>query len=128
MQNETLHNQVQQTWGALGMPHNVDPNGGNVRGFNVWQSTLDRAANVREDASRAYYHPVQDRSNLHVFINTTVNQITWKDSGEVTASGIEITSSNGSTGFIGARKEVILSAGSLRSPAILELSGIGNPT
>lgn len=127
MQNGSLHSQVQQSWAALGMPRNIDPNGGAVRGFSIWPSTVDRAANVREDASRAYYHPVQDRPNLHVLLNTTVNRITWTDTTQAVANGVEITYSNGSTGYLEARNEVIVSAGSLRTPAILELSGIGNP-
>jgi choline dehydrogenase-like flavoprotein len=125
--NGTLHEQVGQAWGALGIPHNSDVNGGSVRGFTVWQSTVDREANVREDAGRAYYYPVQSRPNLSVFLNTTVNRIVWKDGDEVIAKGVEVTSKNCSVSSLNARKEVILSAGSLRSPALLELSGIGNP-
>jgi choline dehydrogenase-like flavoprotein len=123
--NGTLHEQVGQAWGALGIPHNSDVNGGSVRGFTVWQSTVDREANVREDAGRAYYYPVQGRPNLSVFLNTTVNRIVWMDCDEVIAKGVEVTK-NCSVSSLNARKEVILSAGSLRSPALLELSGIGN--
>jgi len=118
---------VEAAWGELGMPHNPDVNGGQVRGFTVWQSTLDRDANVREDAARAYYYPIQSRPNLSIFLSTTANRVIWKDSTEVTAAGVEVTSANGTVSVIQARKEVILSAGSLRSPALLELSGIGNP-
>jgi choline dehydrogenase-like flavoprotein len=127
LQNGSLHDQVEQAWSVLGMPHNVDVNGGNVRGFTVWQSTVDREANVREDASRAYYYPIKNRSNLYLYLNTTVNRITWADDTAPVARGVEITSSNGSIGYLDARREVIVSAGALRSPAILELSGIGNP-
>lgn len=127
LQNGSLYDQVMQTWGTLGLQPNKDLNGGMVRGVSLWPSTLDRDANVREDSARAYYYPIQDRPNLHIFLQTTVNRITWANSNEAVASGVEITSTNGSTRYIGARKEVILSAGSFRSPAILELSGIGNP-
>lgn len=127
MQNGSLHEQVQKSWAALGLPHNIDANGGDVRGYTIWPSTVDRAANIREDATRAYYYPVQDRPNLHVLLNTTVNRITWADTSEAVANGVEITRSNGSTGYLKANKEVIVSAGSLRTPAVLELSGIGNP-
>lgn len=101
-----------------------------MRGFFVWPSTIDRDANVREDAARAFYYPVQGRQNLKVFLNTTVNRILWEDrngtDGVVRARGVEVTAQDGSVFEIGAEREVVLSAGSLRSPAILELSGVGN--
>ena len=115
------------TWANLGIPHNFGVNGGSVRGFTVWQSTMDREKNVREVAARAYYYPIENRPNLHVFLNTTANRITWKDCEGAVANGVEVSHQNGTVGTLAARKEVILSAGSLRSPAILELSGIGNP-
>ncbi|KAF4631123.1 hypothetical protein G7Y89_g7009 [Cudoniella acicularis] len=127
--NGSFHTVVESTWQALDLPHNVDVNGGSVRGFTIWQSTLDMAANVREDAARAYYYPVEARPNLHIFLNTTANRIVLKDnSGAAAAAGVEITSSDGTVSSLNCSREVILSAGSLRSPAILELSGIGNPS
>ena len=74
--NGSLHETMIDTWVNLGIPHNLDVNGGNVRGFTVWQSTLDRGGNVREDAARAYYYPIEQRPNLHVLMNTTANRIT----------------------------------------------------
>lgn len=126
--NGSFHTIFENTWQALDLPHNADVNGGSVRGFTIWQSTLDMAANVREDAARAYYYPVQGRPNLHVFLNMTVNRIIWKDTdGAAIARGVEVTDLSGSVNVLNCSGEVILSAGSLRSPAILELSGIGNP-
>lgn len=85
---------------------------------------------MREDAARAYYYPFQSRPNLRVFLNTTVNKIVRRDCAvgmNVTADGVEVTSATGTTSILTAAKEIIVSAGSLRSPAILELSGVGNP-
>ena len=65
--NGSLHQTVIDNWANLGIPHNLDVNGGSVRGFTAWQSTLDREKSVRKDAARAYYYPFQDRPNLHVF-------------------------------------------------------------
>lgn len=126
--NGSLVDGVEAAWHTLGISHISDANGGHVRGFTVWQSTLDRDANIREDAARAYYYPVQRRPNLHVFLNTTANKIIWESSISVVANGVEIASQNGTVSILRAKKEVIISAGSLRSPAILELSGIGNPS
>jgi choline dehydrogenase-like flavoprotein len=119
---------VETTWQNIGIPHNQDVNGGHVRGFTVWPSTLDRHANVRENATRAYYYPIQSRPNLYIFLNTTASKILWKDStGQVEQDGVEMIST-GEVISLKANREVILSGGSLRSPAILELSGIGNPS
>ncbi|CZR66327.1 related to alcohol oxidase [Phialocephala subalpina] len=127
--NGSFHTIVEDTWEALDLPHNEDVNGGSVRGFTIWQSTLDMVANIREDAARAYYHPIQGRPNLHIFLNTSANRIVWKKMGGLaTAAGVEITSSNGTVSVLNCSREVILSAGSLRSPAILELSGVENPS
>ncbi|KAG8405571.1 hypothetical protein J3458_022217 [Metarhizium acridum] len=120
------------TINGLGIPWVEDVNGGKMRGFNIFPSTINVAANVREDAARAYYWPVASRDNLHLLVDTFVNRIVWQDkadnSGHVTASGVEVTLANGTTSVMSANREVIVSAGALKSPGILELSGIGGAT
>ena len=128
LSNSSFHRTANATVQALGIPFNPDVNGGHVRGFTLWQSTFDRIANVRADSAREYYLPVRDRPNLHIFPSTTAARVTWNSTQiPVVANGVEIISANNKSTVIGARKEVIVSAGSLRSPAFLELSGIGNP-
>ena len=100
-----------------------------MRGFSVFPQTIDRDANVREDAARAYWHPVEDRPNLSI-IRGSVHKVTWANSlkdEKVVAEGLEYVNQDNETVIIKASKEVILSAGSLRTPLILELSGVGNP-
>ncbi|KJK77220.1 hypothetical protein H634G_07527 [Metarhizium anisopliae BRIP 53293] len=120
------------TMNGLGIPWVEDVNGGKMRGFNIFPSTINVAANVREDAARAYYWPVASRQNLHLLVDTFVNRIIWQDkannSDHVTASGVEVTLANGTTSVVSANREVIVSAGALKSPGILELSGIGDAT
>lgn len=126
--NGSLHGSVETAWKSLGIPSTIDANGGDVRGFTVEQQTLDPDANVREDAARAFYYPFQERTNLHIYLKTTVAKVIWtSNDGDAIADGVKVISSNGTVSTINAKREVILSAGSLRSPAILELSGIGNP-
>ncbi|KAK2811191.1 hypothetical protein FQN50_002288 [Emmonsiellopsis sp. PD_5] len=119
-----------ETWQHLGIPFNQDLNGGSLRGFAVWPMTLDRDANLRFDSARAYYQPVETKSNLKVF-KGTASRIIWSDQtdrdGEAIAQGVEFVANDGTTQVVNAKREVIISAGSLRSPAILELSGVGNP-
>ncbi|PBP21837.1 glucose oxidase [Diplocarpon rosae] len=121
---------LNQTYANLGQPWNHDVNTGKMRGLTRQPRTLNQAENVREDAARAYYWPFANRTNLVVHSNTVANRIVWKGAGDLNravASGVEITSADGTITTISARKEVILSAGALRSSGILELSGVGNP-
>ncbi|KAF4167606.1 hypothetical protein CNMCM6936_004663 [Aspergillus lentulus] len=131
IQSNTLTTYLNRTFQGMGLPWTEDVNGGKMRGFNMFPSTVNLDEYVREDAARAYYWPYQSRPNLHVLLNTFANRIMWESEahdGHVTASGVEITSRNGTVSVINVQKEVIVSAGALKTPAILELSGIGNPS
>ena len=121
---------INSTYGSLGIPWNADPNTGSMRGFSVYSKTVDRDLNVRADAARAYYYPYANRTNLHLYKNAFAERMIWDDGANCSkpfASGIVYTTSSGTQKMLKARREVILSAGSLRSPLILEHSGIGHP-
>lgn len=122
-----IHDIFNTTFKKLGVSPRCDFNGGDLRGFGVQMVTQDGIADVREDAARAYYYPVMDRKNLIIMVNTTATRITWaEDRSSVLADGVEILSQTGEVSTVHADHEVILSAGAIRSPAILEHSGIGN--
>ncbi|KAI2468587.1 putative GMC oxidoreductase [Annulohypoxylon bovei var. microspora] len=127
--NGTFYNLAQEAWQTLGYPLNLDFNSGVTRGFGVWPQTLDRDANIREDAARAYYYPIEQRPNLKI-IKGTATKLIWANSSTTSsmllAHGIEYRDSSNQTVTITAKKEVLLSAGSLRTPLILERSGVGN--
>ena len=129
LHNGSLADMANVTWQNLGLPFNQDANSGDVRGFFVWPQTLDRAANARDDSARAYYYPVETRQNL-VALRGVASRLIWADnegSDQAIANGVEYISPDGTVQQITARKEVILSAGAIRSPSLLELSGVGNP-
>ncbi|KAJ5662148.1 uncharacterized protein N7477_009764 [Penicillium maclennaniae] len=128
MTNSSMLSILDETFQTLGLPYNRDVNGGNMVGLTAHPDTIDREANVRHDAARAYYWPIEGRSNLKIISNTYANKIIWANlsSSEAVAVGVEVTGPDGGE-IIYASKEVILSAGSLKSSVILELSGIGNP-
>lgn len=125
---------VREASEKLGIAWNRDVNGGRMRGFGAWPLTLNVTGPVRWDAARAYYYPVSEsRPNLHVFVNTTATKVIWDEaslgySQSPLAKGVEVIQNNG-TKIIRVKVdgEVILSAGSIRSPALLEHSGVGNP-
>lgn len=128
LENDSFHSIAQQAFAKLGLPLNLDPNDGNTHGFGAYPQTLDRDANIRESSARAYYQPVEYRPNLQI-IKGTVKRVTWSDSdrSELIATGVEYFDVGRNLVNITAEKEVILSAGTYRSPLILELSGVGSP-
>ncbi|KAK0192264.1 GMC oxidoreductase-domain-containing protein, partial [Armillaria mellea] len=69
---------------------------------------------------------VQDRTNLVMYMDSLVSKIIWGDDqdGLAVASGVEYISSNGST--LQVVYNVIVSAGALNTPKVLELSGVGD--
>ncbi|XP_031369718.1 glucose dehydrogenase [FAD, quinone]-like, partial [Apis dorsata] len=99
----------------------LDPvNGDRYLGFGRTMGNLDQGK--RESCSKAYLTPVKDRKNLYVMTWSRVDKILFE--GE-RAVGVRVTLSNNETVEVRATKEVILSAGSIVSPQILMLSGIG---
>jgi len=100
-----------------GYPSNSDYNGPQQEGVSLFQLTL---ANGRRCSSAvAYLNPAKHRSNLTIMTKTQVQRIIFAGKRAV---GL-ITDK----GEIKAKREVILSAGSLASPQLLMVSGIGNP-
>ncbi|TLS30500.1 hypothetical protein PpBr36_02484 [Pyricularia pennisetigena] len=126
--NSTYGVQIRQTWANVGLPDNQDSSGGDVHGVSSNPLTIDRDAHMRWDAARAYWIPAEGRANLKM-ITGTARKIVWRTgtTGNVQASGVEYLTAAGQAVVVDARREVVLSAGSLRSPAILEASGVGNP-
>ncbi|KAJ5232801.1 hypothetical protein N7468_005757 [Penicillium chermesinum] len=127
--NDGLAQTLNKTYKSFtpSIAYNQDLNGGQMLGYSLYPSTVDSDLNIREDAARAYYYPYQARPNLDVWLHTTANKITWRNGTEATADGVEVTLSNGTVTVVKASREVILAAGALKSPLLLELSGVGNP-
>ena len=129
MTSGDIHQIFNTTFQSIGIPPRCEFNGGELRGFGVQMVTQDGIADIREDSARAYYYPVADRPNLVVLANTTGTRILWADdaaNGDAVAAGVEIQVTTGRVSVIHADREVVLSAGAIRSPAILEHSGVGN--
>lgn len=126
-----IHNVFNTSLQQVGISPRCEFNGGELIGFGVQMATQDNVADVREDAARAYYYPVMDRQNLVVMVNTTGTRILWSQdssNGNAVAAAVEVSSQNGDILTVYADHEVILSSGAIRSPVLLENSGVGNPT
>ncbi|KAL2202011.1 alcohol oxidase [Sarocladium strictum] len=90
--------------------------------------TVDPVSKKRSYTKNAYLDPVRSRTNLTVLTGLTVNKVIFKEhEGDLKpmAVGVEVTSNDGKSSIMHARKEVIIAAGVVNSPRILELSGIG---
>ncbi|XP_038214634.1 glucose dehydrogenase [FAD, quinone]-like [Zerene cesonia] len=96
-----------------------DLNGYDQVGYSQPQFTINKE--LRQSSAVAYISPIADRPNLYILRNTEAKKIIISDN---VAVGVEVTNENG-TYQINAKKEVILSAGTIKSPQILMLSGVG---
>ena len=94
-------------------------NGGDNSGCAPFQMTQRRGR--RWSATNAYLRPVLHRKNLTVLTGATVTKIRFQG---VKACGFEFLKSNESL-YAESKRESILSLGSIGSPQILQLSGIG---
>ncbi|TCD63183.1 hypothetical protein EIP91_005880 [Steccherinum ochraceum] len=107
-----------------------DPYGGDITGRFIGSSHVDPAKGfTRSDSATAFYTPNKDKPNFKVLLNATAGPLVLEnpeEGGDVVATGIEFIH-GGQTYVVHARKEIVLSAGTIRSPQILELSGIGRP-
>lgn len=77
----------------------------------------------RVSAAHAFLHPVGHRTNLEVATHTTVERVTFQGDRAV---GVEATTSRGAKVGYTARREIILSLGSISTPKLLQLSGVGD--
>ena len=98
---------------------NNDMNGYKQEGFGLMDTTIFKGK--RQSTSHTYLHPVSDRKNLTIKTNLNVKKIIIENGK---AKGVECVSNNNLINYY-ADEEVLLCAGSINSPQILMLSGIG---
>ncbi|HUS96326.1 MAG TPA: GMC family oxidoreductase N-terminal domain-containing protein, partial [Hyphomicrobiaceae bacterium] len=103
----------------FGLPANADFNAGTTHGVGAYQLSIGRR--WRESSAVAFLKPIRQRPNLTIltgahamrilFDGPRAAGIEWRADGEITAAS--------------AGGEVILTAGALQSPQLLQLSGVG---
>ena len=128
----SLKDSIPRAWGdtfkALGYSMTTNPFAGGASGAFSCLASIDPVKKERSYAATAYYAPASDRQNLHVLTNCTVQKILIEVNGsDKYATGVQYLQ-DGKTVLAKARKEVILAAGALNSPKMLEQSGVGNAT
>jgi choline dehydrogenase len=136
---------------ACGIPKIDEFNRGDNFGNAYFQMNQRRGR--RWSATRAFLRPALDRPNLTVMTDTEISNVVFERvDGKLRATGVRIGATNGGRNggrndgrnwrqrnwgqtpfskmgsdpnFIGARREVVLAAGSIGSPSILQRSGVG---
>ena len=102
-----------------GFPTTDDVNGFQQEGFSMFD--LNVGDGVRNGTENAFIRPAMQRSNLKIATRTQCNKVVFDGR---CATGVAL-STEGAQWQAHARREVILSAGAVKSPQILMLSGIG---
>jgi len=96
-----------------------DFNGGDNEGCGYFQ--VNQKAGVRWNAAKAFLKPIRQRPNLTVLTDVEVDRVLLENGRAAAVSARH----QGQPQTFKARREIILSAGSIGSPSILQRSGIG---
>ena len=102
-----------------GYERNPDYNGAQQDGFGYYQTTMRNGR--RESAAAAFLNPIKSRSNLSILTDIQVEKVLLEGKRAV---GVTYRQGDHHT-EAKASRAVILSAGAVQSPQLLELSGIG---
>lgn len=111
---------IEHAFVAAGVPPTDDYNDGRADGVRGFQVTQKRGR--RWSAANAFLHPVMGRPNLEVRRGATALSVEL-EAGR--ATGVWVAARGGGRELVRAQREVILSAGAIHSPALLQRSGIG---
>lgn len=118
---DTLLATLIQAAGQVGIPHAKDYNGASQEGIAMSQATI--FGRRRMSTAACYLEPIRNRPNLRI--------VTEALTEGVILEGTRCVGVRWSVGSVshqaGAGRDVVISAGSINSPQLLELSGIGQP-
>ena len=112
---------------SCGIPKIREFNRGDNFGNAYFQ--MNQRRGVRWSGTKAFLRPVMHRPNLKVWTESHVSRLVIDSSRDSPrASGVTLCRGRGGTLTVSARREVLLAAGAIGSPQILQLSGIGPGT
>jgi len=107
--------------GEVGIAHNPDYNGATQDGIAMSQATI--ASGRRMSTARCYLDPIRSRKNLHIETGALTEALVLEGRR---CAGVRY-SVGGNVHEARAARDVVVCAGSINSPQLLELSGIGQP-
>ena len=109
---------------SLGISRNADYNGATQEGISYLQRTVK--GQFRMSAARAFLKPAKKRTNLRIISSAHVTRILLNNKRAVGVN-FKIGSKGADERQLSAGKEVILAAGAINSPQLMQISGIGDP-
>lgn len=115
-----LHDVILAAVADLGLPIIESPYGEQYIGYGKTYGNLENG--IRQNVAKAYLKPAEDRDNLYIVKSARVDAVTFDG---LRATGVKVTLKDGRKIELSAAKEVVLSAGSIGTPQILMLSGVG---
>jgi choline dehydrogenase len=107
--------------GEVGIPHNPDYNGARQDGIAMSQATI--ASRRRMSTAHCYLEPIRKRPNLDIETGALTESLLLDGSR---CTGVRYTVAGAPQEAVAGR-EVVVCGGSINSPQLLELSGIGQP-
>lgn len=106
-----------------------DPFSGKSTGAYSNAASVDPESKTRSYAASAYGPALKQRPNVRIVTGADVSRILFDETNQASAVATGVQASvGGKLQTFHAAKEVVLAAGSIGTPKLLELSGVGNPT
>jgi choline dehydrogenase len=112
----------------LGLPEVRDYNGAVHEGVGPFQFTIDRSGRQtrRMSTARAFLHPAVKSGRVSVLCNSLVSRIAF-DGRKAVGVRYRVGGVRGVQKTVRARREIVVSAGAVSTPRLLQISGIGDP-
>ncbi|EKM52284.1 uncharacterized protein PHACADRAFT_260581 [Phanerochaete carnosa HHB-10118-sp] len=124
-----LHLKLFESAEALGIPRNPETGNGRNDGCMTSLVSVDATTAKRSYAASAYLEPNLHRKNLLVLTEAYVTKVLLESDGDLKrAVGIQYIKDGKPLRIDNVKRDVIVAGGTLQTPQILELSGIGNPS
>ena len=122
-ENNQILNIIRNAAAEIGIPKINDFNKGNNEGSAYFN--LNKKNKNIHSTQCAFINPIKKRKNLHIECNARVNKIIIEEKYAKDVTFYKTDQKKNIT--VRAKKEIIITAGAIGTPKILELSGIGNP-
>ncbi len=103
---------------------NISDNAGGVAAGVGWHANSLDGDNRRSSSAAAYWTPIEGKHNIAVLVGHTATKIETEGKDVIRATGVSFTGRSGNW-TVYADEEVVLAAGAIMSPHLLQVSGIG---